>query len=177
MNQSELAKTVPALQPLLEPANHVDIKTVVSDISLREFLAGMFAYYPGWIKQLYRVRWGFVRLLSMRQEGIPEAMHLAPADIPMQAGEKLAFFTVTTAVPGQYWVAEAAESHLTAYLAVVVEPAASGKRFHVVTIVHYHRWTGPVYFNAIRPFHHLVVRKMVQAGANAATDTAVADVS
>ncbi|MCP5103876.1 MAG: DUF2867 domain-containing protein, partial [bacterium] len=34
---------------------------------------------------------------------------------------------------------------------------------HVVTIVHYKHWTGPVYFNLIRPFHHLVIRRMMKA--------------
>ncbi|WP_218919788.1 DUF2867 domain-containing protein [Streptosporangium roseum] len=57
-------------------------------------------------------------------------------------------------------MAGATESHLTACLAVVAEPG----RFHVVTVVKYHRWTGPVYFNAIRPFHHLVVLGMARAG-------------
>jgi hypothetical protein len=40
------------------------------------------------------------------------------------------------------------------------------KRFHVVTIVHYRRWTGPVYFNVIRPFHHLVVYQMAKSAAS-----------
>ncbi|MCP4630164.1 MAG: DUF2867 domain-containing protein [bacterium] len=32
-------------------------------------------------------------------------------------------------------------------------------RFYVITVVHYKHWTGPVYFNLIRPFHHLVVSR------------------
>jgi hypothetical protein len=51
---------------------------------------------------------------------------------------------------------------LTGYLAVVAEPLAHGRtRFHNITVVKYHRWTGPLYFKVIRPFHHLVVRSMV----------------
>jgi len=34
----------------------------------------------------------------------------------------------------------------------------------VVTVVRYHAWNGPVYFNMIRPFHHLVVGRMAAAG-------------
>jgi hypothetical protein len=48
---------------------------------------------------------------------------------------------------------------------VVVEPLTMGNRFLVVTIVHYRHWTGPVYFNVIRPFHHIVVWQMMKAGA------------
>jgi hypothetical protein len=50
-------------------------------------------------------------------------------------------------------------------MAIVMEdPDSARKRCHVLTIVHYHHWTGPLYFNAIRPFHHLVVGSMVNAG-------------
>jgi len=38
------------------------------------------------------------------------------------------------------------------------------KRFHIGTAVHYHNWAGPVYFNVIRPFHHIVVSQMMKAG-------------
>ena len=161
-------EAVPGLPALLERANHVDVKTVESEASLREFLAGMFAYYPRWMKALYAVRWGFVRLLGMKQEGVPATVRLAPEDVPMTAGHKMAFFDVEMAAEEQYWFASAAEAHLTAYLGVVVEPLAGQngrRRFHVLTIVHYNKWTGPVYFNVIRPFHHLVVRQMMLAGA------------
>ncbi len=163
-----LFEAVPGLPALLASANHVDVKTVESAASLREFLAGMFAYYPRWLKALYAVRWGFVRLLGMRQEGVPATVRVAPKDVPLLAGEKMAFFTVAMAAEEQYWFASAEEAHLTAYLGVVVEPLEGqhGRgRFHVLTIVHYNKWTGPINFNVIRPFHHIVVRQMALAGA------------
>ncbi len=164
MNKEALAAYVPALATVLDDADHVDIKVVEGAVSLPVFVAGMFSYYPGWLKNLYRIRWGFVRLLGMTQDGIPQMVRMQPEDVPMTPGEKAAFFTVTMAEAERYWVAAASESHLTAYLGVVVEPLVEGNRFYVVTIAQYHRWTGPVYFNVIRPFHHIVVRKMAEAG-------------
>ncbi len=41
---------------------------------------------------------------------------------------------------------------------------ASINRFYVITTVFYKHWTGPVYFNYIRPFHHLVVSQMAKYG-------------
>ena len=80
-------------------------------------------------------------------------------------GTKAAFFTVKMAQEDSYYVAEISESHLKAALGVVMEPLPNNlNRFHVITIVHYNRWTGPVYFNVIRPFHHLVVGGMARAG-------------
>ncbi|MBC7815075.1 MAG: DUF2867 domain-containing protein, partial [Burkholderiales bacterium] len=60
------------------------------------------------------------------------------------------------------------DSHLSAMLGVAVEPLSGDqKRFHVVTVVYYHNWAGPLYFNVIRPFHHLVVSSMARAGVRA----------
>ena len=66
-----------------------------------------------------------------------------------------------------YWIAETPpDKHLRAYFGIVAEPVANDlKRYYIVTIVHYLHWTGPVYFNLIRPFHHLVVARMARAGA------------
>lgn len=165
MKQQPLFDHVPGLAALLSTADHVDVKQVDGRVTLREFIAGMFSYNPAWLRNLYRVRWGFVRLLGMKQQGILQAVKMSPTAVPMTPGEKATFFTVKLAEDGRYWLAGIRESHLTAYLGVVVEPLTTGSRFHVLTIVHYHNWTGPVYFNVIRPFHHLVVGKMAQAGA------------
>ena len=152
------------LKPLLQNADHVDSKAFEADMTMREFIAGLFSYNPSWMKALYSIRWGFVRLLGMKQAGLPPSHVMQPQDVPMQAGEMATFFRVESAEPDTHWIASAAESHLIAYLALIVEPLTEKRnRFHLVTIVHYKSWAGPVYFNVIRPFHHLVVRKMGQA--------------
>lgn len=155
---------IPDMAESIESADHIDFKTAESDKSLREFLAGFLSYQPAWITALYYVRWGFVRLLGMKQEGIPKSPHLRPENVPMTAGEggKISIFEVVAAEEDHYWFGQAAESHLTATLGVICEALPDGKnRFYVVTLVHYNKWTGRVYFNTIRPFHHLVVGGML----------------
>jgi len=166
MKLPAIIQQTPAISHYAQNAHHIDVKVFEATITLREFLAGMFSYYPAWIKMLYRVRWGFVRLLGMKQAGIPQMSHIRPEDVNFAKGDKQAFFTVYDAQEDAYWLAGASESHLTAYLGVIAEPTAGQvTKFHVVTIVHHKRWTGRVYFNVIRPFHHVVVHKMGQAGA------------
>jgi hypothetical protein len=173
MKADDLITTVPELQSLLANADHVDVKKISGPVSLREFLAGMLSYNPGWIKFLYAVRWGFVRLLGMKQSGIPQEIGVRPEEVAMTPGAKASFFTVKAASEDHYWAAGITEAHLTAHLAVVARPQAAGNHFEVVTIVHYHKWTGPLYFNVIRPFHHLVVKKMAQAGVRASRDAGI----
>ena len=61
---------------------------------------------------------------------------------------------------------ELTDKHLAAYFGVTADKQSSGlTRFEVVTAIRYLHWIGPVYFNLIRPFHHLVVSQMMRAGA------------
>lgn len=161
----EVIAAIPELTAILAGADHVDIKTVEGEIGLREFIAGMLSHQPGWVTALYHVRKVFVRLLGMRQPGVPTAPRMQPAEVPFTVGAPAAFFTVRAAAEERYWFAGIDERHLGAHLGVVVEPVGGGRRrFHVVTVVHYRNWAGPVYFNIIRPFHHLVVRGMARRG-------------
>ena len=150
-------------QELSADADHIDIKVAESTKTMREFMASFVSYMPAWMRALYAIRWGFVRLLGMKQEGIPQQVDVKAEDIPMEKGAKAGFFKVISAESASHYFSGATESHLAAYLGLVCEPMAGDlTRYYVITIVHYHNWTGPVYFNVIRLFHHLVVDQMIK---------------
>jgi len=151
----------PELAAFLARADHVDVHRVRSERPLRSFIAATFAYQPHWITWLYAVRMRLVRLIGLDQEGVPSPPHWRPEDVPMQPGAAASFFTVQASREDQLWIAAAEERHLRGTLAILRE--ASG--YALVTIVHYRHWTGRLYFNLIRPFHHLVVMAMARAGA------------
>lgn len=139
-------------------ADHVDAKEVECDATLREFAAAMLSYMPGWMRFLYRVRKYVVSVLGMKQEEIPGKMDLEPSRLEMHPGGQVAFFTVKMADEDRFLVLETSDEHLSADLIIALEKTVGRvNRFHVCTIVHYKNWKGPVYFNLIRPFHHLVV--------------------
>ncbi len=156
---------IPELNSLLTSADHVDVKTTEARVTLREFVASALGWQPAWIRALFRARAVLARLLRLRNSDLPAGPRLRPEEIRFTPGSTVWFFTVAAAAEDRLLMLEAADTHLTGYLAVVTEPLAAGwNRFHVITAVRYHRWTGPLYFNLIRPFHHLVVRSMVEAG-------------
>lgn len=163
MNNKELIDFAPELAPLFEELDHLDVKTAVSPTDLRHFIATALSYQPGWMKALYAIRWGFVRLLGMKQEGLGHPMRIQPQDVSFLLGDWVTFFEVARAKEDRYWFAAAEESHLIAYLGVVQDDRLPQRRFHVATLVRYKRWTGWVYFNVIRPFHHIVVNSMIRA--------------
>ena len=126
----------------------------------------MLSYYPGWILFLYRIRGLFVRILGLVKHERPETLpFIKPADLPFSPGENASFFIVRMAKEDTYWISETPpDKHLTAFLGVVVEQLNNNRsRFHVFTTVRFIHWTGNVYFNLIRPFHHLVVSRMMRA--------------
>jgi Protein of unknown function (DUF2867) len=169
LHRSSYIQQIPELEPVLRGADHIDIKTTTGSLTMREFIVGMMSHQPGWVTWLFGVRAIFVRFLGMRQRGLPRPRKLSPQDVPMTPGSKASFFIIRMAQEERYWVAEADDSHLKGALVVVVEPLQGNlKRFHVVTVVHYRNWAGPVYFNVIRPFHHIVVGGMVRAGSRQA---------
>lgn len=171
----EYIRQFPELASYLEDADHVDVKTVEGIVTLREFAAAMLSYQPGWLTFLYGVRAGFVRLLGMKQEGIPRPPHIDPAELPMSPGEMAHFFEVQQAEEDRFWIVGADDKHLSAWLAIVAEPLEGAlKRFHVATIVKYNHWTGPVYFTVIKPFHHLIVLAMVRRGVKSSPRRAFA---
>ena len=170
---------IPQIARLLKDSNHIDVKTIEGHTSLRQFIASMLSYYPGWIVFLHRIRAILVKLLGLVKHPVPEALpRLGPQDISFVVGETVTFFTVRLAEEQHYWVGETPEDkHLSAYFGVVVEPMGDHRnRFYVATSVFYKHWTGPVYFNLIRPFHHFVVGRMMRAGIRQANRDRVSKV-
>ena len=160
-------REIPDIAQLLKGSNYIDVKSVEGQTSLRRFIASMLSYYPGWILFLYRIRAILVKLLGLYRHPAPGSLpELTSEDVSFVVGDSVTFFTVRVAKEKYYWVGETPEDkHLRAYFCVAVQPLCDHrKRFHLATIVHYKHWTGPVYFNLIRPFHHLVVGRMMRAG-------------
>ena len=155
------------LDRYFEKADIKDVKVFEGRTTLRRFIAAMLSYYPWWVILLYRIRQMLVSILGLVKHEAPEELpNLEPEDVPFTPGENATFFVVRCAREELFWVSETPEDkHLKAYFGVVKEPVNDTvNRFYVITAVFYKHWTGPVYFNLIRPFHHLVVSRMARHG-------------
>ena len=155
------------LEKYFEKADFTDVKVYEGQTTLRKFIASMLSYYPWWIVQLYRIRKLLVGVLGLVNHKEPEELpNLQAGDISYTPGQNVSFFIVRCAKKDIYWISETPEDrHLRAYFGVIKEPVSnSTHRFYVITTVFYKHWTGPIYFNLIRPFHHLVVSRMAHYG-------------
>jgi hypothetical protein len=145
---------------LAEGADHVDARTGEGAVSVTELAAGILSYRPVWMDFLWRMRGWLVRALGLGKQEV-HVLRFTGETLPVKPGESLGYFQVVDSDSETFWIVEGKESHLEAVLAVFAEPLP-GKpgtsRFTVVTIVHYQSRIGPIYFNIIKPFHHLVVK-------------------
>ncbi len=163
----KLIRKIKELDICFQNADHVDVKTIKGEVSLRSFISGLLSYYPWWILVLYRIRGVVVNILGLVKHERPEVLPvIKPENLSFTPGENASFFIVLHAKENNYWVAETPEDkHLKAYFGIVAEDLGNElTRFHVFTSVKYVHWTGPVYFNLIRPLHHLVIWRMMKAG-------------
>jgi len=163
----ECITNVKELDQYFERADFIDVKVYEGNRTLREFIAGMLSYYPWWVVGLYRVRQLLVALLGLVKHEAPEKLpNLQAGDVSFTPGESVTFFIVRRAKEEHYWISETPDDrHLQAFLGVVMEPVGNSiNRYHVMTSVFFKHWSGPVYFNIIRPFHHLVVSRMARHG-------------
>jgi hypothetical protein len=149
------------LAAVLDGADYIEFKEIESENSLREFVAGVFGWSPAWLKALFGVRYVLAKALRLETAAVPRTGRLRPGDIGFEPGDHVAFFTVHSGDPERYLIVGADDSHLTGYLTVEAVP----RGFRLGTIVHFHNRVGPAYFALIKPFHHLVIRGMLKAGA------------
>lgn len=156
-------EAIPALADRLSAVNYLHVKTVESRQSLREFAATGLSYMPGWMRLLYRVREYFVMLLGIRQEDMPRKETIAPNELSFRPGDLGSFFTVVAGEEDRFWLGEARDDMIVGCLGFVCEPGQDGiNRFHLITTATYLRWQARIYFNVIRPFHHLVIHAMAR---------------
>jgi len=155
---------LPELRPYLDGADHVDVKSATSSAGFREVVARSLSWQPAWLKALFAARVLLARLIRLDEPSAPRGREIRPEDVSFTPGDTMAFFTVADGAEDRFLVVEAADNHLTGRLAVTAEPVAEGNLYKAITIVHYHRRAGRFYFNLIRPFHHIVVRRMLAAG-------------
>ncbi|WP_432736854.1 DUF2867 domain-containing protein [Maridesulfovibrio sp. FT414] len=152
-----ILESVESISALLENAGYVDVKAFTSRNSMHDFLIRLMTYQPYWLTLLYRIRGVVADLFGLKHDELFKG-NSDVSEYDFNAGGRVDFFTSVDFKPEKYWIGEATDRHLSGCIGVVAEPEMNGNaRFYIFTIVHYRHWTGPLYFNLIRPFHHIVV--------------------
>ena len=152
-----IVSSIPQLEKICADADHVYGVDFDSRREMEDFLIRLMSYKPGWLTFLYKVRGVLARIMGLKHDEFIDH-GLEVSDYDFTRGGKVDFFDSVDFEADRFWIGAAEDKHLIGYIGVVSEPASAGlHHYHVFTIVHYKHWTGPLYFNLIRPFSHLVV--------------------
>ena len=72
---------IPELAAVIDGADHVDVKTVTTTLSLREFVAATLRFRPRWLVGLFAIRAAFAWLLRLRHP-VPTGVDRRPTAEP-----------------------------------------------------------------------------------------------
>jgi len=144
------------------PANHADTfvgnLTNADNITADDIQVEFWTKNPKWLESLYKLRdiivkpfglkGGEERDVQMLEECIRKGIDYRFVSIPAKSENETVLCLN--------------DKHLKAYISVYLENAENdNKLVYATTVVHFHNKLGYLYFNVIRPFHYIVVKKML----------------
>ncbi|MFV0417301.1 MAG: DUF2867 domain-containing protein [Dysgonomonas sp.] len=114
---------------------------------------------PKWVDNLFKLRNWIVKPFGLQQG---EGKNAQKFEECIRTGGKLSFVSVPDKSPNETILC-LTDKHLTAYLSVYIEDMEDDKRtIYLATLVNFHNMLGYIYFYTIYPFHHIVVKKILE---------------
>ena len=150
------------LSELEVSSDWIDIEFVIGNAGLEDVVARSLSYIPFWLRLLYLVRVPIALLMGLRTAAVPGKKRIVPDELPVEPGESIGVLEVEHVEPGTIWAGVIRDRHLDARLVMVRDDLGSGiSRFSLGTFVEFHGRPGRIYLFLIKPFHHLVVRAIL----------------
>lgn len=135
---------------------HDTFATTNHQDSLEEIAHLIFDRPPNWIRGLFAIRNKLVRLVGLKTE-IPADYHT-----DFEVGGYIGFFRIFS-ISDTELILGADDSHLN-FRAVLVNNHQPTFNIKMITLVKFNNSTGRLYMQLIKPFHRLVVKRMVKNG-------------
>ncbi len=138
--------------------NTIDFEDTFSTINHKDSLESItrlvFATMPKWVEGLMKLRNVMVKLIGLSSE--------KPKDYneSFAIGGYIGFFKIMSLSETEI-VMGADDDHLNFRAVITLQPSQTYNVF-VTTLVEYNNKKGKVYMNIIKPFHRLVVKRMVK---------------
>lgn len=114
---------------------------------------------PKWVDNLFKLRNWIVKPFGLQQG---EGKNARKFEECIRTGGKLGFASISDKSPKETILC-LTDKHLSAYLSVYIEDMEDDERaIYTTTLVNFHNKLGYIYFYTIYPFHHIVVKKMLE---------------
>lgn len=115
---------------------------------------------PKWVDNLFKLRNWIVKPFGLQQG---EGKNVQKFEECVRNGGKFSFISISDKSPEETILC-LTDKHLTAYLSVYIEDLEDNQRMiYTATLVNFHNKLGYLYFYTIYPFHHIVVKKILES--------------
>lgn len=150
--QTKLTDDLKSLLPMIDfedtfsTTNHIN--------SIEEITNLVFNTTPNWVNALFTIRNNVVGFFGIKTE-IPDDYNEK-----FKVGGYVKFFKIYS-ISDNKIILGADDSHLN-FRALVINDKSDSYNIKVITLVEYNNLKGRIYMGVIRPFHRLVVKRMVR---------------
>ncbi len=126
------------------------------EINADDLLVAFWTQMPGWINLLFKIRNLLVKIVGLKTDGnnpdqLEEAIRYGKPHNIISLSDKTDNETIISLD----------DKHLIAYLGVYIEKNGNNKDIYTTTLVRFKKPLGYIYFYAIYPFHHLIIKQMI----------------
>lgn len=147
----------------LLPVGYSDVFTYKTEskklISTDDIMVNFWLNQPGWVRTLTNIRNFLVRFVGLKgSESAPTKEALEKLIREGGTNELASIYKKS----GCETILLLQDKHLDAYISVYVEKNDGYQMVYAMTLVKFHRKLGHVYFFFIKPFHKLIVKRLIK---------------
>jgi len=138
---------------LLDVNNEVNLTTVGK---------AFFSSSPAWADKLFEFRNWLVSFIGLKTNGTVDNKEELLNNFKGEKGERVGLFKVFDKTDEELILGED-DKHLDFRISLMVEEVAGQrKEITISTTVIFHNWMGKLYFLPVKPFHKLIVPRMLK---------------
>ena len=157
--REESTKLTDSHKQLLPKIDFDDTFSTTNHVNTIEEITNLvFNTTPVWVNYLFTLRNKIVGLFGLKTE-VPDGY-----SEEFKVGGFVKFFEIYSISESEI-ILGANDSHLN-FRAIVINDKSDLYNIKVVTLVEYNNLMGKIYMSIIKPFHRLVVKKMVENACN-----------
>lgn len=131
------------------------------NLSVDYLSAKVFLSTPAWFAALIALRNLLVSAFGLKT-GFGGAPSEPARDVRFELGARDCYFTLIDRTDDELVMGEG-DRHLDFRVSTKKKYSPEGVTvFELTTVVWYNNWLGPIYFNVVKPFHRLLIRRMAQ---------------
>ena len=157
--REESTKLTDSHKQLLPKIDFDDTFSTTNHVNTIEEITNLvFNTTPVWVNYLFTLRNKIVGLFGLKTE-VPDGY-----SEEFKVGGFVKFFEIYSISESEI-ILGANDSHLN-FRAIVINDKSDLYNIKVVTLVEYNNLMGKIYMSIIKPFHRLVVKKMIENACN-----------